>query len=387
MSLSICIYSRVMFNGHPNPPPQGEGLGRGDTIQFKVAKSFICPYPKFKLVTKTIHYLLALLLTLTLASCAGKPSRPDWIAGKSADYPAKQYLVGRGQADNSATARDRARADLAKIFQVTLKEQSEDIITHSQQNNGMQQQSETSARITRAIATQTNQIVEGIRIAEQWQDPKSNTYHVLAVLNRSQAGIRLRERISQLDNATDNYIQSARNRSNLITKIGAATRALDTQLERTAYQKLLQIIDRIGTGVPFIYNPAKLRNHRDELLKRLHITPRINHDAIGGLDEILSGALSSAGFTHQPGQTANFLLDAELQLTKITDAEGWHWLRGALMISLLDPSNNSVLGSHRWDIKVSAQKAAIAEKRARNKIDQLLKQQLKRVIIGFGQPK
>ncbi|MHB8763015.1 MAG: hypothetical protein ACYDA8_01525, partial [Deferrisomatales bacterium] len=64
----------------------------------------------------------ALLLALAALGCAGAPAQPDWVAGTPQQYPAARYLLGRGQGDTPALARDRARADLAKNFRVSVSE-------------------------------------------------------------------------------------------------------------------------------------------------------------------------------------------------------------------------------------------------------------------------
>ena len=59
--------------------------------------------------------LAMLAIAAALAGCASQPT-PDWVAGDAREYPAHAYLVGRGQGPSGEEARDRARADLAKIF-------------------------------------------------------------------------------------------------------------------------------------------------------------------------------------------------------------------------------------------------------------------------------
>ena len=68
-------------------------------------------------MSKTYAGLIVLLLLL--AGCAS--GRPDWTeSGKSNEYPASRYLTGIGTAADLGTAKDRARANLAKIFSVKI---------------------------------------------------------------------------------------------------------------------------------------------------------------------------------------------------------------------------------------------------------------------------
>ena len=114
---------------------------------------------------------LAIIATgILLFGCASTPSTPDWINGKSAKYPDNQYLVGRGQADVPEDARNRARADLAKILEVAISAKSSDVTTFSSGPAGG-----TDSQVSRSIATRTDQIVRGIQIPETWQNPQTKS--------------------------------------------------------------------------------------------------------------------------------------------------------------------------------------------------------------------
>ena len=309
-----------------------------------------------------------LVISLLLSACgAGKQVRPDWVDAKSKQYPAERYLIGRGEADRQPSARDRARADLAKVFQVAVVEQSRDIIKYSSRGIGKDEVKQLETEASRDIETRTEQVLSGIDIAETWQDPKSKQYHALAVLDRMQTSNRLRQEINQQDEVTDEHISAARNNPDLIAKIGAASRAVETQVERDSTQRILKIVDRSGVGVIPRHNLGKLVNNRDELVKRLTISPKISKDDVGDLDKTLAGALASSGFSHK-GNSAAYLLDASLD------------------INLQDAKTGESRGSHRWTFKASGQTEASARKRVKTDIDKTLKAELKDTIVSFGKP-
>ena len=331
--------------------------------------------------------LIAIIFSsLIVGGCSstGK-TRPDWIDAKSKDYPSSRYLIGRGEAERQPRARDRARADLAKIFQVAVVEQSRDIVKYSSRGIGRDAVKKLESEASRDIETRTEQVLSGIDIAEIWQDKKDKSYHALAVLDRLQTSNRLRQEISQLDDVTNQHIATAQNTPDLITRIGAASRAVETQVQRDSSQRILKIVDRSGVGVIPRHNLGKLVNSRDALIKRLTITPKVSQDGIGGLERTLAGALASVGFSHK-NKNANYILDASLETQPIEDKEGWMWIRASLDINLLDAKTGQSRGSHRWSIKSSAQTEGSAKKRAKDKLDRLLKKELKQTIISFGKP-
>lgn len=321
-----------------------------------------------------------------LAGCATqstKQGQPDWISGDSATYKSAQYLLGRGQASTQDEAKDRARADLAKIFQVAVGVESEDIQKYTSgagEAGAGQYESQASRRIT----TRTDQIIRGIQIAELWQDPETKAYYALATLPRLQTAASLRQQINQLDDATSNYVQQSRNNTDLFLKIAAARHALDAQQEREPLQKSLQVVDITGRGVEPQWNAQKLRADLDALLKRVRIAPQVAADSTPGFAGIVAGALSQAGFMIETGQNPDFTLQARMDLTDLGLKDGWYWQRGTVEITLTEAANGRVRGTKRWPIKGSAPDKESAVKRALYQADDVLKQELGAAIIEMA---
>ena len=326
-------------------------------------------------------FYLILLVSLLTACSTTTSKQPEWINDNSSEYPAMAYLHGRGQSDNRALAQDRARADLSKIFRLHITEQSEDVVSYTAQD---QQAGKTESSASRHITTQTDQIVEGIRIAELWQDPANAQYHALAVLDRNQAANDLRQAIQDQDAATDYEITLARKQSELFNQIRHASQAVAIQQSRYENQRILKIIDPTGIGIPATHNVTRLRSQRDELLQRVQVELGILNDPIGGLEPILQGALVEAGFQQTTKGNANYTLEADLQLDGFSDNKGWYWYRGSLQVNLLNNTAGQSHGSHRWDVKVAAQNPGTAAQRVRDKLATLLNTELRNIIISFG---
>ena len=71
-----------------------------------------------------IRIITTLLLGLVLTACSSK--QPDWVDNPGEEFPQKRYLSAVGEADNRSTADDRALANLAKIFEVAIRDNSLD---------------------------------------------------------------------------------------------------------------------------------------------------------------------------------------------------------------------------------------------------------------------
>ena len=324
----------------------------------------------------------AFALTLTILSgCASQPAAPDWISGNSAKYKSEQYLIGRGQASTQEEAKDRARADVARVFQVAVVASSEDIQRSKSDASGKPQYEEQASR---QISTRTDKIISGIQIAELWQDPANRSYYALAILPRLQTAAGLRQQIGELDDATRNYIEQSRTENDLFLKIAAASHALELQHEREALQKNLQVVDITGRGVEPLWNSGKLESDLGMLLKRVSIAPRVAADAPAGLAEIVSGALAQAGFMLDTGDHPAFVLQAGMNLADLGLKDGWYWQRGNLEIALIETAGNRIRGTRQWVIKGNAQNREGSTRRALDQADNVLKQELGNAIIDMA---
>ncbi len=325
--------------------------------------------------------IIALMISL-ISGCASKPAVPDWVVGDSASYKSNQYLIGRGHASTQEEAKDRARADLSKIFQVAVTVDSEDIQKFRTDTaaEGGQYESQSSRHIT----THTEQIIRGIQIAELWQDPNTQSHHALAILPRLQTAASLRQQISQLDSETSNHVEQSRKSTDLFLKIAAANQAVESQLEREALQKSLQVVDITGRATESPTSSAKLYSDMSELLKRVKIAPQTLENEPTGFSEIVSGALAQAGFMIDTGQNPEFLLQSKLDLTDLGFRDGWYWQRGTMEVTLIENANKRIRGTKRWNIKGNAPDKESAAKRTLNQADAVLKQELRAAIIEMA---
>ncbi|MEO8331366.1 MAG: LPP20 family lipoprotein [Gallionella sp.] len=327
-------------------------------------------------------FAICALMFLLLSGCASKPTAaPDWIAGDSAKYKSSEYLIGRGQAAAQEEAMDRARADLAKIFQVAVIAESEDVQKFKTDPAGPGQY---EGQATRRITTHTEQIIRGIQIAELWQDPVTKSRHVLAVLPRLQTAASMRQQISQLDEATGTHIEQSRKNSDLFLKIAAASLAMESQQERESLQKSLQVVDVTGRVADSPWSSAKLKSDLDEMLKRVRISSKVTAGSAPGLEEVVAGALAKAGFMIETGKNPDFGLQARMELTDLGLQDGWYWQRGVLEVALSETDSGRVRGTKRWNIKSNAQDKENAIKRALSQADAILKQELRATIIDMA---
>ena len=325
---------------------------------------------------------LFLAVAILFVGCATK--QPDWISGKSTQYPDNRYLTGVGQADQRELAKDRARSDLAKIFAAQIQETTQDKSAFLSERKEKELRTEQRTEIERDIQVSTDRIVEGVEIAAVWRDKKLSQYHALAVLPRLKAANSLRQDIERLDEGTVRYLERARLEPDVLAKIGAAYQAVSAQRERLHLQQTLRVIDPTGVGMMPRWTLDTLEADLSVLARRLRIATLVGHDDWHILKSALDGSVAAAGFTVDTSTQAEYILTGNLALEDLGQREGWYWVTGALEIELKQSSDNSTRGRYRFPIKISAQQPQLSRKRVKDEVNRRLKTQLRDVLMTFA---
>ncbi len=328
--------------------------------------------------------ILSGILILAACSSLSRDERPpDWISGDAGKWPASSWLLGRGAAGTLDEAGNRARADLARIFEVEIRVQSSDQQVIERRSGAKDEEvtEYASLVIMRSIDTHSKKVIRGATIAETWQDPQTGVWHALATLSRQATALSLRQEIATLDEATRIKVQQARDAADLLAAIAAARESVDYQVERAAVQRMLQVVDLTGQGVPTRWELARLRADLDSLTARMTIRPEGRGNDSAPLSQALAGAVSQAGFT--VNQTdGQYHLIAELNLENLGQIEGWYWDRGMLEIVLRDPDGHE-RGTRRWEVKASARDPGTSRRRALDEAASILERELRSTLLQF----
>lgn len=308
--------------------------------------------------------------------------KPDWVDGESAKYPNASYVYATGSASTQELAKDRALGNLAKIFGLQIQESStttQDVQTLKSDDT---ESVESSARIASQINIQTDKMIKGARIAEQWRNQEELTYYALAVLDRKQAGNNIRSELNQLDREIAFTMTNADSRQDVLMKIADLQQAIEMQTERDSLQNSLKIIDLDGRGKPSAWSLAELTEQQTEALKSLSIRSVVITDSVGQLDKVLQAAMANAGFASSSGDVG-YTLSASTESQEPMQKEGWFWLRGTLNIRLANP-DGTVLGNKSWPLKVSALQRNQLKQRMVAEIEAKLNAELKSTVLGFA---
>jgi hypothetical protein len=335
---------------------------------------------------KYMFRLKVLLATFLVTACMQSTAvmstadAPEWVRSEPDMYPNFKYMSATGSASKAEQAKARALSNLAKIFEVQIREvstTSQD--TQTSKKDGVETVA-SSARIASTVNLKTDKMVQGARIAEQWQSSADLTYHALAVLDRTQAGNNIRSEMAALDDETEHALDQHARRGDALLRIADLHKANELQQDRETLQRTLKIIDVKGQGSPPRWQLAELNEQLQRELRALPVQTAIRADDIGGLNNILQGAAAKAGFNVGD---SGYQLAASLETQQPIDQGDWHWLRATLKIELIAQDGVTVIGYQSWPLKVSASNPTQLDARMLKEADKKLKKELLSSILEF----
>jgi len=343
----------------------------------------------------TVKNFTAALACLVLSACVTQSTvtgqsttPPAWVNSEPDMYPNAKYLSATGSASKAETAKNRALSNLSKIFEVRVREVStarSDVESHREEGIETVKKSQ---RLNSTVNVQTDKMIKGARIAEQWQSASDLTYYALAVLDRTQAGNNIKQQMSALDEDTEFALKQAANRASekdsLLLKISDIHAANQLQTNREVLQKTLKIIDVRGKGAPPSWSLVELGEQLNIAIRELPITTVVIEDSVGGLDNMLQAATSQAGFVVDTDSGHSvYQIAASMKTQPAFESEGWFWLRGNLKLELVSDDAQTIMGYKSWPLKVSSQDEGQLNSRMRIEIDKRLKQELFSSVLEF----
>jgi hypothetical protein len=334
-----------------------------------------------------INIAIALLLSLLITACSftsvvDPSARPDWVNGQSKKYASLLYLSGQGSALTSDDAKDRARIDLAKQFEVELKESGQQTQTFTSEKADGETLKSLNQKISRQLFTHTSRTLKGVEIAEQWYDPTRNTHYALAILSRNKTRQRLEQELKTLDQKSQQRLLQSKAEAALLRRAALVQLAINAQQQRIAVQSSLQVVDPAGFGKPANLSLAELVRSRDNLLQQVRILPLASGDMSNNLEEIVSSATASTGLLIN-NNNYDYQLKIQTLLDPVLEKNGWFWLRGTMEINLIDTAGNNV-GVKRWPLKVSSIDIKRTQQRLLSEASKILKEELRDVLLDFA---
>ncbi len=302
-----------------------------------------------------------IVLGFALSACSSTP--PDWLDKPAEQYPPQRYLSAVGVADDRIAAEARALANLAKIFEVAIRDRSLDF-SLAQVSSYQSERTVNNTRTTsRHVSTEARQVLEGVQLVEHWSAEDGES-HVLAVLEKAPAERRFRESLRSADRQIADRVQYASQQApNPVAALAALEEARTIEQRRSNLNRNLSVVS--GKGITPHYDQARLEN----LLRNALTVLRFHAVASSPqLQQSLESAVVTLGVTLEVNAPYRLLASTDTEPTQLK--QGWYWVRGSTELSLI--YQGKALAKKRWPLKVSATDKGMVEQRARDKLSELM---------------
>jgi len=298
-----------------------------------------------------------LILGFVLTACSSK--QPDWLDKPTEQYPQQSYLSAVGEADNRSAADGRALANLAKIFEVAIKDHSLDFSqaqVSSDQSGSAVNNIQTTSRY---VTTEARQVLEGAQLVENWQAEEGKAY-ALAVLEKAPAERRFRDGVRSADRQIEDRVKYASQQApNPVAALAALEQARRIENQRSNLNRNLSVVS--GKGIKAHHDQASLEKLLRNALVTLHFHAVADSPQ---LQQSLESAIGALGITLD--KNSPYQLLASMDTEPVQKKQGWYWLRGSTEMSLI--YEGEALAKKRWPLKVSAMDEGMVEQRAKDKL-------------------
>jgi len=305
-------------------------------------------------------------MILIIAGCSSVPERPGWIDQPSSAYPESTHLSAVGFADDQQTAGDRALANIAKIFEVTVHESAQDSSSVFYLSDASGQKIENQQSISREINLETKKVLQGAKVVEYWPS-QTDRYYALAILAKGPAANGFSQAVHSADKEVNQLVKYASTgANNPLVALSALKKASMIQRQRDEHHRSLMVVNS-GLAINSQHNTASIDQLTRDALSTLEIQVTASNEAV---QAELQQALAQLGV--QIVTQSNLVLKGAVDVAPVSMQQGWYWQRGAYELMFLD--GDKVLAKERYPVKVSAREQAMVAQRLKDQLNSNLSQ-------------
>ncbi len=305
--------------------------------------------------------ILCLCMFFVISCAQTKPAqtspslekKPDWLDGKSREYPREFYITGVGSGYTRATAENNARANLGKVFNVDIKSKTRTVKTETIKNlTDSQLREQTRDQVDASL----NKTLQGTEIPDIWQDPDSKRYFAFAVLERNLAQKILSQRVMEIDKDFQTQREISKTADTRLKQIRAYVACKGLLKTRETINSDLRVVSTSNKGLKAPYDIGKERAGIESFLYNdVKLGVNASKNTPKETTKKLIKLITNKGFVVKPiekenRQSYDIVFNMSLSLStpneKVAD---WFYTSWALNVKAEDPTTSTVLASNVVD--------------------------------------
>jgi hypothetical protein len=278
-----------------------------------------------------LSYTLAVISLIFLAAFAAAGQRPDWLSGETAAYPKSRYILGIGEAGSQEKAADKARAEIAKAFGVSLSAKTES----SMKEVGDAKSSSFSQSVEDQVRTSTARFLDGVEVVQYWRDDEGY-HHALAVLDRAHNLKVLADKLAELDKDFAASADSFAKTEGKFGRLRLALKLLRAGRSRRRLNENYRVLNPEGKGVPVPERWQETLAGASKAVRAVTVgVEAMGQDAPRVASRVMDGLASYGLRAVEAGVKADVVVRLEssgqpLRPENIT----WFWARGTVAVKM-----------------------------------------------------
>lgn len=289
---------------------------------------------------------------------------PEWTQnGNSSMFPQSAYITGIGSADDIDSAKDRARGEISKVFSTDI--QATSMVSESERtvSSSKGSMTESSSEIGEDLRAVSKKTLEGIEIAEVWQDKNSFRWYALAVLERAKIRRIYRDKLAGVEEQLSIYEKQMDSAETNMDKAMAALKIKPLLKTKSSLEEDLKVIGGSGS-FSGLESASALQQKAEAAISALGIYVEVVPANIRIQTEVATTLTSLGMKVSKTSAGADISVRCEAELAPFADptpGSRWKWYTGEASVSLTDVK----AGKDFVSFNVSAKKAEASETQAK----------------------
>jgi hypothetical protein len=321
-----------------------------------------------------------------LALAAAGSSAPDWVEGQSRKYPREMYMTGVGSGDDRASAEDRARGEIARVFSTVVTVNTR-VFEAEKNKNDAKGKSETSFSnsVDQTVQTASRKVLEGTEIVETWKDQTAKRVYALAALDRHKAMASVEEKLDELDAQSKEWNGQMQASADRLGKVKAAMKLMALLKARESLNAELRILDASGHGRPNPLNEALVRPEASKALSSLEITVDVEGASSRDIETGIVKGLNSLGLSARTtrAEAPDVLVEGKIDSQELPEDGKWRFARSQVTMILKDGRSGKVFLQFDGSERQAALSQKEAQRRSLAKLSEKLAPRISEAISGY----
>jgi len=291
--------------------------------------------------------MTAVFVSAAVVCYAAAEEAPDWLNGSSMEFPREKYITGVGMADDLPSAEQRARAEISRVFSTALTVTTRVEESETSGAQGASKTSSFSQQVGELLNSTSQKVLEGVEIAENWQNRETRQYYALAILDRAKAEAMVSDKINILDGQINSWKKEFFAAAEKFPRVKAAVKLLSLFRAKDSLLADLRVLDTAAASN--IKDESALVPALSKAVAELEVTVSVKGENGRAVETGIIGALTGMGFQARAAvdsdRPADIIVTADVSTeapsNTLTD-DKWKWARSTATVALKDGKSGKI---------------------------------------------